>query len=121
MIAILKFEHIALPIKDLSKSIHFYHTLLGLEFLPRPDFDFEGAWFDLGNGIQLHLLKSEVSHIMSGSRLFHFAFKVEDVKEIEDLCIEHNLLFNPIKTRSDGIRQIFVQDPDGWYLEFNSL
>lgn len=121
MISDITFEHIALPVTNLEKSIFFYHNLLGFEFLERPKFDFEGAWFDLRNGMQLHLLKSDNVGVISGSRLFHFAFKVKDVANIERLCSEHEIRFTPIKKRSDGIKQIFIQDPDGWYLEFNSI
>ncbi|HMP28649.1 MAG TPA: VOC family protein [Saprospiraceae bacterium] len=121
MIESIEFEHLALSIKDLEKSVEFYHHILGFKLLDRPDFDFRGAWIDLHNGLQLHLIESDNAQVMSGSRLFHFAFKVADVNTIEKICKENQIKYQPMKRRSDGVRQIFVEDPDGWYVEFNSL
>lgn len=118
---ILNFDHIALHAYDVEKSIFFYHRFLGFPLLKRPDFDFEGAWFDLGKGTQLHLIKQTTDKsILSGSRLMHFAFSVENITEMEQKCIDEKIEFMPPKIRPDGKRQIFVKDPNGWYIEFNS-
>ncbi len=70
-------NHYAIAVLDLEKSITFYHYILGFDFLTRPDFDFEGAWLDCGNGISLHLIVQEhVQIISSGSRSLHFAFEI---------------------------------------------
>ena len=52
----LALDHVALFVADVARSIHFYQHILGWEPLPRPSFDFPGAWFHLGGGLQLHLV-----------------------------------------------------------------
>ena len=37
-------NHIALHVEDLEASMEFYGEKLGFEPIPRPDFDFPGAW-----------------------------------------------------------------------------
>ncbi len=120
MIKKLIFEHLAIPIKDLPLSLKFYRDILGLPTLERPKFDFDGAWLGLGDGLQLHLMVQDDFEVVSGTKLTHFAFTIEAVEHIQDLCETHNIEYIPIKTRSDGVRQIFIKDPNGWFVEFNS-
>jgi catechol 2,3-dioxygenase-like lactoylglutathione lyase family enzyme len=117
----IEFDHIALHVYDVQKSVWFYHSILGLPLLNRPAFDFNGAWIGIGGKRQLHLIEQTVDKvILSGSRLMHFAFTVENIREIEEICIKERIEFLPPKVRPDGKRQIFVKDPNGWYIEFNS-
>jgi lactoylglutathione lyase len=120
MIKKLIFEHLAIPIKDLPLSLKFYRDILGLPTLERPKFDFDGAWLDLGDGLQLHLMVQDNFEVVSGTKLTHFAFTIEAVEHIQDLCETHQIEFVPIKTRSDGVQQFFIKDPNGWFVEFNS-
>ena len=120
MIKDIKFEHLAIPIKNLQDRIYFYQHILGLKSLARPSFDFDGAWFDLGNGLQLHLMVQSDFDLVSGTKLTHFAFNIDDVDKVQELCLSHDIQYTPIKKRSDGIRQIFIMDPNGWFVEFNS-
>ena len=56
MIAIKKFMHAGLIVSDLQKSRAFYEGLLGLKPNPaRPNFDFDGVWYDIGQN-QIHLM-----------------------------------------------------------------
>ena len=48
-------HHISLSVTDLEQSGHFYGAILGLEEINRPDFDFPGAWYKIGDQ-QLHLI-----------------------------------------------------------------
>ena len=117
----MEFDHIALHVYDVQKSIQFYHDILGLPVLKRPDFDFNGAWISIGENRKLHLIEqTEDKVIVSGSRLMHFAFSVENISDIEEICIRECIEYLPVKVRPDGKRQIFVKDPNGWFIEFNS-
>ena len=50
------FWYAKLPmVRDLEASVRFYEQVLELPRVPRPAFDFPGAWFALGNQ-ELHLI-----------------------------------------------------------------
>lgn len=45
---ILELNHVAILVSDIERSRRFYLEVLGLEPIPRPAFDFPGAWFRIG-------------------------------------------------------------------------
>lgn len=113
---ILQLDHVALHVADLAVSKTFYGETLQLQELPRPAFDFPGAWYSLGSH-ELHLLGNRTKVVNSHHRGTHFAVRVEDVDPVRLLLESASVEFIP-KTRPDGAKQIFVQDPDGHYVEF---
>jgi len=112
---ILNIHHISLHVQDLEKSIKFYNKL-GLSILPRPDFDFEGAWLSLGSQ-QLHLITGREKEVINDSRGVHYAWTVDSIKAAEQWLIDQNIAFRPPKTRAGGVIQIFLKDPDGYLIE----
>ncbi|MCY7350472.1 MAG: VOC family protein [Cytophagaceae bacterium] len=122
MITPIALDHVALYVQDVDRSIDFYQNVLGWEILPRPAFDFPGAWFHLGGGQQLHLLggRSESLNLdVMGSRRNHFAVKVLDCEGVASFLSSKNLVFKGPRPRPDGVLQLFLQDPDGYWIEFN--
>lgn len=109
-------DHVALHVTDIDASIAFYADVLKLRELPRPNFDFPGAWFALGSH-ELHLIGNCNTPINSHHRGTHFAVKVSDIEEVvaylETRTVEYLRKFRP-----DGAKQVYVQDPDGHYMEF---
>jgi len=65
MLAIETIHHVSLPVSDVDKAWDFYSDVLGLQAIPRPDFDFEGAWYEVGDR-QLHLIKDDGSTFRAG-------------------------------------------------------
>jgi len=55
MTTVESLHHVGIAVTDLVRSRHFYTTVLCLEEIPRPDFDFDGAWFRVGDQ-QIHLI-----------------------------------------------------------------
>lgn len=109
-------NHVAIYVKDLETSYQFYHDVLELEPLPRPAFNFQGAWFRLGKHQELHLIaprKEELIFIKS----HHFALKVKSAQQAEELLKNKGVHYKGPKPRPDGAIQIFIQDPDGYYIE----
>jgi lactoylglutathione lyase len=113
---ILTIDHIALAVSDLAASDHFYATVLGLPRLERPAFDFPGAWFALGDR-ELHLIGKPHHRAEGSSRGNHFALAIDDVDQWLARIAEHAVPHKPIGTRPDGARQLFIEDPDGHWIE----
>ncbi|NBA86237.1 glyoxalase [Emticicia sp. CRIBPO] len=110
-------DHIALHVSDLAASIRFYGETLGLPQIPRPAFDFDGAWFGLGEARELHLIVGRTETVNSFSRRTHFALEITDPEAAERHLTRMKATFNPPKLRPDGAIQIFVTDPDGYWIE----
>jgi catechol 2,3-dioxygenase-like lactoylglutathione lyase family enzyme len=110
-------NHVALHVADVAKSVRFYVEVMQFEQLPRPAFDFDGAWFRLGTVQELHLIAGRQNETTSGSRSNHFALEVPDLDEWQAHLTTQKAIFKPAKARPDGISQVFVQDPDGHFIE----
>ena len=119
-LSVLELNHVALYVRDLEASVHFYGEVLGLSALPRPDFGFAGAWFALGSQ-QLHL-NVDTQNRDKERHSLHVAFLVQDASAAAQALQERGVtLQRGPSLRPDGAVQVFFQDPDGYLLEFTSL
>ena len=114
-----RFNHISLHVSDLAKSKYFYCTLLGMEEMPRPNFSFNGAWLSMGEGLMLHLIEGKDYETRSSNRGTHFAFATTDVNSLEQEFRIKGIEIVSNKIRVDGIKQMFIKDPDGYFVEFS--
>lgn len=113
----LQLNHVALHVANVDASVAFYRDTMKLPMMDRPDFDFPGAWFLLGEDQELHLIGDRDQPVYSHHRGGHFALIVDSLDEWEshlDACGAARL---PRKTRPDGALQTFVRDPDGHWVE----
>jgi lactoylglutathione lyase len=115
---ILELNHVALFVADVERSARFYRESLGLPVLPRPAFDFPGAWFRLGAQQELHLIGGRLKGpVDDHSRGGHFALQVADVAATAAELKAKGLVFRGPGWRPDGALQIFLEDPDGHLVE----
>ena len=114
---ILELNHVAIHVADVARSCAFYRDGLRLEMLPRPAFDFPGAWFRLGEVQELHLIGRRLEQVPPVNRNHHFALRVDDIVAWEKHLSEVRADFQPRKQRPDGAWQIFLRDPDGHFIE----
>lgn len=121
LLTVLELNHVALHVQDVARSCHFYGHLLALPPLPRPAFDFPGAWFALGPRQQLHLIGDRTHAVYSHHRGNHFALKVASIADTEAYLRAKGIVFMGPKQRPDGMWQIFLTDPDGYVLELTEL
>ena len=117
---IKEINHVALYVADVAQSCYFYSNTLQMTQLARPNFDFPGAWFQIGSHQELHLIGIRTEHVVSGSRSNHFALEVEDLSAWEQPLKAQQATFRPPKPRPDGLLQLFVKDPDGYWIELFS-
>src|SRR6185369_1740999 len=80
---LFELNHVALHVTDVKARIDFYERVLRLEAIPRPAFDFPGAWFRLGKYQELHLIGDRRNPVFSNHRGNHFALMVDDLEAWE--------------------------------------
>lgn len=121
----LSFDHEALLVKDLSRSVEFYTETLGLQEIENGTGLPHIRWFSLGGSESLHLIEDKN---FSKENLIgiHFALRTENLDQLMATLKEQKVPFknwqgaaNTTNTRADGVRQIYLQDPDGYWIEIN--
>lgn len=115
-------SHVSFIISDLPKSLNFYRDVLGLTVnKTRPDLSFGGAWLDINDDQQIHLLivdnPDPLERPAHGGRDRHSAFIVDDLASIEKRLEKADI--NYTKSQS-GRSALFCRDPDGNTLEIMS-
>src|SRR5579883_1010993 len=126
-------HHVSLTVQDLERSRAFYREILNLREITRPPFNFPGAWFQLGEFQQLHLIvhtNSTFRHKPLDTRDLHFAVRVESYQAtvdelrakgyredapVDDPC---RMIVQPYATA--GFPQIYILDPDRHIIEINA-
>jgi len=123
---ILKLNHIALSVKDVDISAKFYQEVFDLAEITNRT-EVEGIrWFALGDGKELHLL-SVVPGEIQLNKAVHFAMNttnfdpfIEKLKRMKIPYSDWPGNANQVYVRADGVKQVYVQDPDGYWIEVNS-
>lgn len=123
MIQLEDFHHVSLSVKDIEKSRRFYGSVLGFSEIERPDFDFPGAWYQVGSA-QLHLIQNSGAETLRtsdklDSRDGHFAIRVKSYEETLGYLREQGLEVTAKPNSKSGFKQIFCMDPDKNLIEFN--
>lgn len=114
-------EHIAIQAADIDRSARFYREAFGLRMIPTPLKN--RRWLDLGNGLALHILDGRTAPKPS-NRNEHLALHVDDLATVTAWLDRQGFVWTDLagkprtmQVRFDGVRQIYVQDPDGYWLE----
>ena len=119
------FNHAALYVVDFKKSVDFYMGVMGFEPVPEPFKDGRHAWFDIGNGMTLHIIGGAIT-AREYFRNNHLCFSVASVETFIGVLNKHDVNWydkdqvkDKITVRPDGVQQVYFQDPDGYWLEVN--
>ena len=119
------FNHIALSVKDVNESIGFYQKVFQFKEIQNTASTSKTRWLEIGESKQLHLIPRPDAEIKT-NKAVHFALSTKSfedfVDHLEALKIPYSDWKNtPDKSyvRNDGIRQIYFQDPDAYWIEVN--
>lgn len=124
---LLSFYHLALSVKAVDQSAEFYKKVLSLQEITNKAKIDGIRWFSLGDGKELHLISIVKTDIVT-NKAVHLGLAISDldtfVKKLESMQITYsdwpgNL--NKVNIRADGIKQIYFQDPDGYWIEVNNV
>ena len=117
-------NHIALYVFDLQKSSDFYRDVLQLKQIPEPFKDGKHVWFRTGPHSQLHIIQGGT--LQEHDINTHLAFSVKDLPKfmahLDQLHVRYgSWKGEPHQTtaRPDGVKQVYLQDPDNLWLEVN--
>lgn len=121
------FNHLALSVKDVNRSAAFYKQVLALKEITNRT-KVEGIrWFSLGEDKELHLV-STLKEPVTINKAVHLALATPRFDVLIKQLDEQHIPYSDwpgkpqtITTRADGIRQIYIQDPDGYWIEVNDV
>lgn len=119
-------NHIAVYVVNLKQSTLFYQKIIGLDTIPEPFHDGKHTWFSVAEHSHLHLIegaKDKTPH----NKNSHLCFSVPSIESFVATLKKAAIPYEDwsgkkesITTRVDGIKQIYFQDPDGYWIEINT-
>ena len=118
-------NHTAIYVVDIQKTGDFYSNIIGLDTVPEPFHDGKHIWYSTGAHTMLHVIAGATAK-KDYYKNQHTCFTVSDfnqfIKKLQALNWPYEDVAgnkNAITTRVDGVHQIWLQDPDGYWLEIN--
>lgn len=123
----MKIDHISIVVEDVERSEDFYKNILNLKEVPTPwgeNTPLPAVFFDLGNKQELHV--TEYKTEIELHKFIHLAFTVNDFDSYLEFLNKKGIEYGEFseknmkfQARIDGVRQIYFQDPDGYWIEVN--
>jgi len=121
--AIKKFEHVGVMVKDLETSLEFYQNILGLDLLDQFNASPEVVLAFLGDKnsgqVYIELVSGRTDDSADDGKVNHIAFTVDNIDEEVDRLRSLNVAFfqDEILEIKGKSRYIFFKGPDGEKLE----
>lgn len=119
-------HHVGIPVTDMAAGKRFYQGVLGLKANPTKE-----NWLHGGDGFSVHLMPSKLPvGVVNPSR--HAALAVTSLEGVVGRLLEHELrpyqlsekgdqrfdIVSPNSDLSRGIGTVFVEDFEGFTIEF---
>lgn len=132
--ALDRLDHYSIRTTEVERTERFYTDVLGLTDGWRPDFPFPGKWIYCGDRAVIHLIgidpedssglqgylgEREESGLQGGGAVDHIAFAASDIADMRDRLKDADLDWREREVPNLGLRQIFVEDPNGIVIELN--
>lgn len=115
--------HLAIKAADLETTIAFYEQVIGLELVPRPPFNFPGAWLGSDGNALIHLYGGQRALAPDGSNphetgsVDHMSFWAQGYTEQRARLERYGLPFREARPPETTLAQLFTLDPNGVMLE----
>ncbi|MEL6303818.1 MAG: VOC family protein [Bacteroidota bacterium] len=120
------FDHQSLVVGNLMETGDFYRDVMGLEEIPHPEQKPGFRWFTIYGNSKLQLVKKEFTEFPKDKSI-HFSLSVSNLEKFIENLLVHDVLFydwpgneNGVTDRADGVKQIYFQDPEGYWIEINT-
>ncbi|MBS7565949.1 VOC family protein [Mucilaginibacter sp. Bleaf8] len=119
------FNHAALCSKDLKRSNAFYTSVLGLKIIPNPFKDTIHTWYSIAPHVTMHVIQGNCS---PAPKLIgdHLCFSMPSINDFVAMLKQKGIAYTnwkgvpgQVEHRVDGVSQVYIQDPDGYWIEIN--
>lgn len=121
----VRMNHTAIYVTNLKASADFYREVIGLDTIAEPFRDGKHAWFKTGEKTSLHIIEGAIQK-REYYKNQHTCFSVLSLQLFIEKLINWKIGFEDVQgqkgrftTRVDGVHQIWLQDPDGYWVEIN--
>ena len=118
-------DHVAIHVQDLKRSAEFYRSVLHLERIEDPFKDDKHVWFRLGAREELHVIAGRSGPVRDDIDV-HLAVRVTSLPKFCDHLRRLGVNYvnarreqSATTKRPDGVIQVYLQDPDGYWIEVN--
>jgi lactoylglutathione lyase len=118
-------NHTAIYVKDAKASAAFYQNIIGVDTIPEPFHDGKHAWLRIAPGVAMHIIQGATEK-KEYYKNQHTCFSVASVEAFVSVLKKNNIPWEDrdgakqaITTRVDGVKQLWLQDPDGYWIEIN--
>lgn len=120
------FDHHSLIVKDPKKTGDFYSNVLGLKEIKHPTDTINFRWFNVRENTQIHLIrKDRVEKFENKSN--HLCLSIRDLDRYISFLEQEGIPYwdwpgkpNAVTLRADGVRQIYLKDPEDNWIEINT-
>jgi catechol 2,3-dioxygenase-like lactoylglutathione lyase family enzyme len=129
-----RLDHFSIRTSDVEKTRDFFVQVLGLTDGERPPFKFPGSWIYCGDQPVIHIIgidpndksglveylgdRDETALTGTGT-IDHLAFMAEDIEAMRVRLATAGIDTREREVPMLGLRQIFVDDPNGVTIEIN--
>ncbi len=120
------YDHYSFIVEDLKTTGDYYEEVLGLEEIPHPTDTVNFRWFRVRGNTQLHLIRKDKVE-KTENKSVHLCLSLQDLDGYIAFLEEKGVPYwdwpgkqNAVTDRADGVRQIYLRDPEANWIEINT-
>lgn len=121
-----RYDHYSLIVEDLAATGDFYAGVLGLEEIPHPTDTINFRWFRIRGNTQIHLIRKDRVE-KTENKSVHLCLSTTNLDGFIASLKEEGVPYwdwpgklNAVTDRADGVRQIYIKDPEDNWIEINT-
>jgi catechol 2,3-dioxygenase-like lactoylglutathione lyase family enzyme len=115
----------SVQVRNLERSARFYQEVLLLPEIESGARKPNIRWFGVGGEQSIHLIEGDFGNTFV-TRSTHFCISARDFFGMVDHLKAREIRFcnaageeGEVHVRADGVRSVYLQDPDGYWIEVN--
>jgi len=120
----MTFDHQAIYVVDVERSAAFYEQAFDFARIAEPFEDGLHIWLEIGPETSLHIV-GNAAEAKAHEITHHMAFRTDDLDGFMERLDAMGVAYRNFRgdgkvgPRRDGVRQLYFQDPDHYWLEVN--